>query len=179
MAAEFIGLGASIITIASLTKPTIRIIKSLDAVANGADPIAGQIELMISQIQGASATIECSLRSLIQHDQIIRKTGRVDWPVARFLHCHKIVDSFKRYTKLVRKRISLAKNRIDSLEEIHSVFRVLKWHYSRKTEVMSLLLLLDRLSYNLAIVCDVLRMEWYQHLVEVHGGAMAEWAEAE
>ncbi|KAM0224303.1 hypothetical protein ACHAPA_004030 [Fusarium lateritium] len=162
--AEALGVIASVATIASLTKPTIKLVKSLRGIAKHDDPIANEIRRIADQIDLSAAAVNVAVRQLKGHCLTLKKMTDAPTGVLRYISKTKSVDILIRGTKAVARQMKDAQHDLKSLSGPHGFLKRIKWYVWNKMELDSLFPGMQQLCLCLSFVCPILNMEIDQYI---------------
>src|SRR5690242_5615943 len=108
MAAEIIGVVASVITIVNLAKPTAKLVRTLNIVAKDGDGMENEIISVADQLEAASMTIELALRKLQDNCDKIKQMKHPTSRVGKYIEEIDFKRSIRKITRDVKRQMSKA-----------------------------------------------------------------------
>ncbi|KAM0234350.1 hypothetical protein ACHAP5_010116 [Fusarium lateritium] len=162
--AEALGVIASVATIASLTKPTIKLVKSLRGIAKHDDPIANEIRRIATQIEFSATSVDVAVRQLKGHCATLQKMPEAPTGVVQYISKNKSVNILLRGTKDVARQMRNAQHALKSVSGQHGFWKRIKWYVWNKVELDSLFPGIQQLCLCLSFVCPILKMEIDQYI---------------
>ncbi|KAM0197337.1 hypothetical protein ACHAPI_005201 [Fusarium lateritium] len=162
--AEALGVIASVATIASLTKPTIKLVKSLRGIAKHDDPIANEIRRIATQIEFSATAVDVAVRQLKGHCLTLQKMPDAPTGVVQYISKNKSVDILFRGTKDVARQMRNAQHVLKSMSGQLGFWKRIKWYVWNKMELDSLFPGIQQLCLCLSFVCPILKMEIDQYI---------------
>lgn len=162
--AEVLGVIASVATIASLAKPTVRLTKALRSIAQHKDPIANAICRIAAQIEMSATTVDLAVQQLKGHCSTLQKMPDAPTGVLQYISKNKSVDILIRGTEAVAKQLKDAQHGLKSMSGQNAFLKRFKWYVWNKMELDSLFPDMQLLGLCLSFVCPILKMEINQYI---------------
>jgi hypothetical protein len=162
--AEVLGVIASVATIASLAKPTVKLAKPLRSIAKHEDPIANAIRRIANQIEVSTTIVDIAVQQLKGHCSTLQTMSDPPTSVLQYISNHKSVDVLIRGTESVARQLKDAQQGLKSMSGQHAFLKRFKWYVWNKIELDSLFPDMQLLSLCLSFVCPILKMELNQYI---------------
>lgn len=162
--AEALGVIASVATIASLAKPTVKLAKSLRSIAKHEDPIANAIRRIANQIEVSATTVDLAVQQLKGHCSTLQKIPDAPTGVLQYISENKSVDVLIRGTEAIARQLKDAQHGLKSMSGQRAFLKRLKWYVWDKMELDSLFPDMQLLGLCLSFVCPILKMEIHQYI---------------
>lgn len=161
--AEVIGAVASIVTIASLARPTARLLRTMRKIAKDSDHVAKEIDIIASQVEMASAGLDIALRQLKGHCLTMQHIRETPSDVINYIVKYNLTGAIVKGSKGIKRHMKEVGRELSSLEGNNRVIKGLKWYLWAKMEVESLLPQFQLVESCLSLVCPILGLEIYIH----------------
>ncbi|KAI6758242.1 hypothetical protein HG530_010482 [Fusarium avenaceum] len=162
--AEALGVIASVATIASLAKPTVKLAKSLRSIAKHEDPIANAIRRIAAQIEVSATTVDIAVQRLKGNCSTLQKMPHASTGILQYVNKNKSLDVLIRGTEAVARQLKDAQHGLKSMGGQHAFLKRCKWYIWNKMELDSLFPDMHLLGLCLSFVCPILEMEIHQYI---------------
>lgn len=170
--AEVLGTVASIVTIASLARPTARLLRTMRKIAKDSDHVAKEIEIIAAQVDMASASLDIALRQLKGHCSTMRQIQETSSDAINYIVKHNLAKAIVHGSKCIKRHMKGVGLELNSLQGNGRLIKGFKWYLWAKMEVESLLLQVQLVESHLSLVCPILNLEIFLH----HSRALGERA---
>ncbi|KAF4458121.1 hypothetical protein F53441_56 [Fusarium austroafricanum] len=177
--AEVLGVIASVIAIASLAKPTAKLVKALKDITKNDVSITKDVIDVATHIELTSETIALALLRLENHCKKIKAMENPQSRVARYIKSRNLERTMHRTSNDVKRHLRNAERHLSSMLGRSSLMNSLKWYMWNNKEVSAILTKMDRVALCLNIIGHNMELELTTFLYEEAKGEVAKCMQIE